>query len=108
MSHASFQPRGRLRLLEAGKEPPQLSQRRVRLGRVYAHRQRDAPDRAEQVAEHGNRVIRRAFRTAGPGPCAFSARSQISVISSRGSTGARTRFSSPRASSCAMKSRRSW
>ena len=42
------------------------------------------------------------------GPCARSTRSQISVISRFVETGARTRFSSPSFSSCAMKSRRSW
>ena len=41
------------------------------------------------------------------GPPAFSTRSQISVISSRGSTSATMRFNSPRRSSCARKSRRS-
>ena len=41
------------------------------------------------------------------GPPAFSTRSQISVISRRGSTSAAMRFSSPRASSWARKSRRS-
>ena len=41
-------------------------------------------------------------------PCARSTRSQISVISRCGETGAVTRLSSPSFSSCAMKSRRSW
>src|SRR5688572_12614425 len=47
------------------------------------------------------------FSNSSAGPPALSTRSQISVISSRGSTVAATRFSSPRASSWARKSRKS-
>ncbi len=47
------------------------------------------------------------FSNSSAGPPARSTRSQISVISRRGDTGTRMRFSSPRDSSCARKSRRS-
>src|SRR6266496_3087364 len=47
------------------------------------------------------------FSKSSAGPPALSTRSQTSVISSFGSTSARTRFSSPARSSCDRKSRRS-
>ncbi len=49
----------------------------------------------------------RGFSNSSAGPAFFRTRSQISVISRRGSTSAPMRFNSPRLSSCAMKSRRS-
>src|SRR6266581_1592075 len=47
------------------------------------------------------------FSKSSAGPPALSTRQQTSVISSFGSTSARTRFSSPACSSCDRKSRRS-
>src|SRR5712692_1053004 len=49
-------------------------------------------------------VCDRVLKAGGP---ALSTRSQTSVISSFGSTSARTRFSSPARSSCDRKSRKS-
>ena len=51
--------------------------------------------RAEQVAEHRHRDGPSASRTAAPDRPRFSTRSQISVISRRGSTSTAMRFSSP-------------
>jgi len=50
----------------------------------------------EQVAEHRDRVALGLSKSSA-GPPALSTRSQTSVISSFGSTSARTRFSPPRA-----------
>ena len=80
---------------------------------ILAHAQRDARRRAEQVAEHRHARAPPAppkpfgFSNSSAGPPAFSTRSQISVISSRGSTSARDALQLAARSSCARKSRRS-
>ena len=82
----------RLGLLQEREQLADLAQRRDRL---LAHAERDARRRAEQIAEHGNARTPSApskpfgFSNSSAGPPAFSTRSQISVISRRGSTSAR-------------------
>ena len=59
------------------------------------------------VPPSGARNVPTGFSNSSAGPPLLSTRSHSSVISSFGSTGSATRFNSPRASSWAMKSRRS-
>ena len=65
LSHRSRSPLRRLGLLEEREQLARSSRSAARV--VDAHRQRHAPRRAEQVAEHRDRVSRRAARTAAPG-----------------------------------------
>jgi hypothetical protein len=98
-----LEPLRRFRLLEVGEQLADLAQGQHR---VLPHAQRDPPRRAEEVGQHRHGVPR-GFSKSSAGPPARSTRSQISVISRRGSTSTPMRLSSPRLSSCAMKSRRS-
>ncbi len=98
-----LQPLGRLGLLQEREQLADFAQSR---DRFLAHPPRHALCRPEQVSQHRNRVAL-GFSNSKAGPACRNTRSQISVISSRGSTSARMRFSSPRLSSCARKSRRS-
>ena len=94
----------RLRLLEEREQLADFAQRR---DRILTHAHRNAFRCAEQVAEHRHPMALRPLEQDFAGPPALRTRSQISVISSRGSTSIAMRFSSPRCSSCARKSRRS-
>ena len=100
-----LQPLRRLRLLQRGKQPAHVAQRLSAARRCAAqspaarpldtHAERDAPRRAEQVGEHGNRSAPVASRTAAPGRPRATRGRRVRSFRGRGRRAGEMRRSSP-------------
>ena len=108
--HASFRPFGGSGSLRNARSLPTSRKASTDSSPIASATRSGVPKRFPSTGMRGRPSAPSkpfGFSNSSAGPAVLSTRSQISVISSRGSTSTATRLSSPRRSSWTRKSRRS-